>query len=217
MCAHRCAWWMNYVGVNANEYAFLAGCVWISVCVPEYLCSQSLICSCSVAALFQVSQQPGEYLLAEPWANYLYSYLCIFLLCVSVGAFVFVPLWLSPSLSGSVPYLHVVAWRWGDGFASGCLYTVFLSLSLFLFFFFLSHIVSNRVVVHLSFCFLSFFWGVCYSYSKAVYLLLYMCVPVILSVFLYLWKLELSLALNNCFFPLLVHLCLSTLSACFSW
>lgn len=69
----------------------------VCVCVPIYLCRQSLICSCY--ALFQVSQQPGEYLLAEPWANYLYRYLCIFLLCLSVGAFVFMPLCLSPSLS----------------------------------------------------------------------------------------------------------------------
>ncbi len=67
-------------------------CVCVCVCVPVYLCSQSLICSCYVTALFQVRQQPGEYLLAEPWANYLYSYLCIFFLCLVVGAFVFLPL-----------------------------------------------------------------------------------------------------------------------------
>lgn len=103
MCVHRCVWWMylGWVWMRLSVPFWLDVCKsqCVCVCVPVYLRSQSLICSCSVAALFQVSQQPGEYLLAEPWANYLYSYLCIFLLCLSVGAFVFLPFWLSPFLS----------------------------------------------------------------------------------------------------------------------
>lgn len=150
-------------------------------CVPLYLCSQSLICNCSVAALFQVSQQPGEYLLAELWANYLYSYLCIFLLfCLSVLAFVFLPLRLSPTLSvwlcpiSAGTSIEMRRWH--------CFRLFIYCLSLTI-----PHRVKPRVGLPRT------LWSlflVLYSHSKPVYLLFYMSGHVFLF---------LSLSLGNAF------------------
>lgn len=119
--------WAEYINVcgNDNEYAFFETGECASHCVCACQCAppQSVInfCSCSVAALCRVSRQPGEYLLAGPSANHHST------LPPSFGAFDVLPFFFSlprlpPCLSGSVPYLCVLAGRWRDGFASGHFY-----------------------------------------------------------------------------------------------
>lgn len=52
-------------------------CVYVHAHASADTCSQTLICTCCLAVVRQVSHQPGEFLLDEPSANCLNSCLCL--------------------------------------------------------------------------------------------------------------------------------------------
>lgn len=176
--------------LNVFMWVYEYGRMCVNQCVPVYLCSQSSIWCCSLAALFVVSQQPGDSTcwqspgLTTSVATFV-SFSFVFLLrhlsfCLSDC--------LPPCLSGSVPYL-----------CSTMEMALPLAVSIPPFSLSLLHWVKQNGGLPLwdSLRQSVFF----YSFSKPVRLPLYMCMPIILFLFLS-WEIRLVTGpglLNNSF------------------